>query len=304
MRVIEYIKTPRHILFGIFRRYGCFIKNDRRYLEWFWYLKFGKKLDLDNPRTYNEKLQWLKLYDRREEYTRMVDKIDAKEFVSSVIGEKYVIPTLGKWNSVEEIDWESLPQQFVIKATCDSGGVVVCKNKSELDISAAKRKLSSSWGKSYFKYNREYPYRNVIPRIIADEYIEDESGYELKDYKFFCFDGEPKCLFVASDRMNKGEETKFDFYDLDWNHIPVVNGHPNNPKGIMKPKNFEEMLEIARKLSAGIPHVRVDLYNCNGRIYFGEMTFFHWSGTVAFEPDDLDYKMGEWLHLPKIKETI
>ena len=165
----------------------------------------------------------------------------------------------------------------------------------------AKEKLKHGWGKNYYRFNKEYPYKDVKPRIIAEQYMEDESGYELKDYKFFCFDGEPKCLFVATDRGNKNEETKFDFYDMEFNHLPFLNGHPNADKLPVKPKNFDEMSEVARKLSKGFCHVRVDLYNVNGRIYFGELTFFHWSGMTPFEPIDWEYRMGKYIKLPTQK---
>lgn len=268
------------------------------------YLKYvfkhcvGYPLNLDNPQTFNEKIQWLKLNNRKPEYTDMVDKIDAKKYVESLIGSEYIIPTIGTWDSVDEIGWDSLPNQFVMKCSHDSGGIIVCKDKSKLNIEEARRKLTDGWVSNYYKYYKEYPYREVKPRLIAEEYMEDESGYELKDYKIFCFDGEPKFLFVATDRQKKGEEVKFDFFDLEWNHIPVRNGHENAKSPIPKPKNFELMLELARKLSKGKTHVRVDLYNCNGKIYFGELTFFHFSGLTSFVPQEWDYKFGEYFNLP------
>lgn len=276
--------------------YSAIFLSDEYYLKLLFYHRLGYKLNLNNPQTFNEKLQWLKLNDQREEYSTMVDKIEAKKYVASIIGEKYIIPTLGIWDNVNEIEWDSLPNQFVIKSSDDSGGVIVCKDKTTLDIEKARKKLQRK--NNYFKYNKEYPYRNLKHRIIAEEYLEDESKYELKDYKIFCFNGEPRLLFVATDRLKKGEETKFDFFDLEWNHLPFTNGHPNNPNPIKKPTNFDEMLCIARKLSVGIPQVRIDLYNCNGKIYFGEITFFHWGGTMAFKPKEWDYKLGEMIHLP------
>lgn len=270
--------------------------------KWYLFFRFKNRVGywphLNHPRTFNEKLQWLKLNDRHAEYTQMVDKIDAKKYVASIIGDKYIIPTLGVWNSVDEIEWDKLPNQFVIKVSSDSGGIVVCKDKQTLDIEKAKEKLTNGWGKNYYVHNKEYPYRDLTPRIIAEEYKEDESGYELRDYKIFCFNGEPKILFVASDRQKAGEDTKFDFFDLNWNHLPFTNGHPNSKEHIAKPKNFEEMLEIAKKLSVGIPQVRIDLYNCNGQIYFGEITFFHWSGMTAFDPIEWDFKLGKMIKLP------
>ncbi len=272
------------------------ILSDRKYLEWKFKRCVGYPLNLDNPRTYNEKLQWLKLNNIHPEYSKLVDKIEAKQYVASVVGSRYIIPTISVWDDVSEIEWEKLPEQFVIKVSNDSGGIVVCKDKATLDIAEATSKLSKNLRRSYYKYNKEYPYRYVTPRILAEEYKEDESG-GLLDYKIFCFDGEPKLLFVASDRQSRTEETKFDFFDLEWNHLPIINGHPNSGKTIEKPENFIEMLEIASKLSKGMRHVRVDLYNIGGQVYFGEMTFFHWSGLVPIQPYEWDVKMGDYLIL-------
>lgn len=274
------------------------VLSDETYLKMQFHARVGYWPNIKKPKSYNEKLQWLKLNYQDPKYSKMVDKVDAKEYVASIIGDEYIIPTLGIWNNVDEIDWESLPNQFVIKVTSDSGGIVVCKDKTTLNIEQAKAKLLKGWGKNYYQYNKEYPYRDLTPRIIAEAYMEDESGYELKDYKIFCFDGDPKYLFVASDRQKKNEETKFDFFDLEWNHIPVRNGHPNSSAEIKKPTNFDQMIDIARKLSQGMPHVRVDLYNVSGKIYFGELTFFHWSGMTPYEPLEWDYKFGELINLP------
>ena len=264
-------------------------------------MRFHHKLNLKNPQTYNEKLQWLKLYDRHEEYTQMVDKYEAKKYVASIIGDEYIIPTLGVYDSFDEIDFHELPNQFVLKCTHNSGGIIICKDKQTLDIKKS-RKLMNKWmKKNPFWSNREYPYKNVKPRIIAEQYMEDESGYELKDYKFFCFDGEVKYIFVATDRGKEDEETKFDFFDMDWNHLPFTNGHPNNPEPIKKPENFEKMKDLASELSKGIPHVRVDLYNIRGSIYFGELTFFHWSGLTPFVPEEWDYLFGNCIHLPQTR---
>lgn len=213
---------------------------DELFLRLKFYFVMGEKLDLEHPKTFNQKLQWLKLHDKHAEYTMMVDKIEAKKYVASIIGDEYIIPTLGVYDSVEEIDFEKLPNQFVLKCSHDSGGVVVCKDKATLDKTKALKKLKKGL-KTNFNYDtREYPYKNVKPRIIAEEYMEDESGYELKDYKIFCFDGEPKMSFVASDRQKEGEDTKFDFYDLDWNRIPVTNGHPSSKHGIPTPPQLQE----------------------------------------------------------------
>lgn len=289
------IRFPKLIVYFLLDRI-VYILPDKLYLQLKFRLHVGYWPNLRNPKSYNEKLQWLKLYDYHEEYTQMVDKIAAKDYVVSKIGDNYVIPTLGIYDSVEDIDWNRLPNKFVVKSANDSGGVVVCKDKNTLDIEAAKDKLKKLGGRDYTIYSKEYPYKNVPHRFLAEQYMEDESGFELKDYKIFCFDGEPKFLFVATGRQ--ANDTRFDFYDTEFNHLDVLNGHDNADEWPVKPQNFDEMLEVACKLSKGIPHVRVDLYNINGNIYFGELTFFHWSGMVPFEPIEWDYKFGEYLKLP------
>lgn len=273
--------------------------DDRRYLEKLYRATFGKELNLENPQTFNEKLQWLKLYDRKPIYTTMVDKYAAKEYVADKIGEEYIIPTLGVWDKFDDIDFDALPDQFVLKCTHDSGGLAICRNKKTFDIAAARKKINRCLKRNYYYTFREWPYKNVKPRIIAEKYMVDESGYELKDYKIFCFDGQPKIMFIATDRANPEEETKFDFFDMEFNHLPFQNGHPNAKKSIMQPKGFKKMKELAAKLSAGIPQVRVDFYDIDGKVYFGELTFSHWSGFVPFDPEEWDYKLGAWIDLPQ-----
>lgn len=282
------------LLYKVARLY----KSDEKYLKILFKLRIGKELNLDTPQTFSEKLQWLKLYNRKPEHTQMVDKVEAKKYVANLIGEEYIIPTLGVYDSVDEIDFDKLPNQFVLKCTHDSGGVVICSDKNKLNIIEAKKKLSQGLRCNYYYQNREYPYKNVKPRIIAEQYMVDESGYELKDYKFFCFNGEPKALFIATDRGSATEETKFDFFDMNFKHLPFTNGHPNSTKPINKPIGFDKMKELAAKLSQGEPHLRVDFYDINGQIYFGELTFFHWSGMMPFEPEEWDYTFGEWIKLP------
>lgn len=290
------VKRPTDIGIVLWEHCAPFV-TDKLFLKVKFRLWMGYWMDFDNPKTYNEKLQWLKLNDIHPEYTDMVDKVTAKDYVAKIIGDKYIIPTLGVWDNVEDIEWDKLPKQFVVKSASDSGGVVVCKDKSKLDIEAAKVKLKGLGTRDYTKTSKEYPYKNVPHRFVAEEYMEDESGFELKDYKIFCFNGEAKFLFVATGRQNN--DCRFDFYDTEFNHLPVLNGHANADVWPTKPENFEEMLEVAGILSQGIPHVRVDLYNINGKIYFGELTFFHWSGIVPFEPFEWDEKFGEYLKLPR-----
>jgi len=297
-KIIKALTHPRYACLLLLHRLAPLIKDDEKYVKWNFYLAMGKKLNLENPQTFNEKLQWLKLYDRRPEYTKLVDKYEVKQYIKEKLGEKYVIPTLGVWDTFDEIDFSTLPNQFVLKCTHDSGGLVICKDKSTLDVAAARKKINRCLKRNYYYGTREYPYKEVKPRIIAEKFMVDESGVELKDYKFFCFNGDPRFLFVATDRQKDGEETKFDFFDTKWKHLPFTNGHPNNPEEPSKPENLEEMLRISKLLSQEIPHVRVDLYDINGKIYFGELTFFHWSGLIPFNPETWDEKFGEMISLP------
>lgn len=286
-------KVVKRLAIGIGR-----LIPDKIYLNIRYKKVFKRYINWDDPKSYTEKLQWLKIYDRKQIYTTMVDKYDVKQFVADKIGKQYIIPTLGVWDEVEKINFDELPNQFVLKCTHDSGGLVICTNKSILDIDATKKKLANRLKHNFFWGAREWPYKDVKPRIIAEKYMVDESGYELKDYKFFCFDGVPKALFIASDRQLDGEDTKFDFFDMDFKHLPVINGHPNANHCIKCPESFEKMKELASILSKGIPQLRVDFYDINGHIFFGELTFFHHSGFETFEPEYWDYKFGEWIKLP------
>ena len=257
----------------------------------------GCRLDLKNPKTYNEKLQWLKLYDRNPLYHNLVDKNEVKKYVEKMIGKQYVIPTLGEWDQPEDIDYNALPNQFVLKCTHDSGSIVICKDKKSFDRDKANSDLNKHLRKSLYWYGREWPYKGLIPRIIAEPYLEDSTG-QLKDYKFFSFNGVLKVMFIASDRQLDNKPTTFDFYDMDFNHLDIIQGHPNSTSLLERPTNFELMKELAIKLSQNIPHVRVDFYEVNGKVYFGELTFFHFNGTVPFEPSEWDMKFGRWLELP------
>ena len=295
MNLWKLLRDPRRILFVYGIRGGFRFLNDAAYVKLLYWCSIRKKLDLENPKTFNEKLQWLKLYDRKPEYTRMVDKYEAKRYVAEKIGEEYIIPTLGVWDRFEDIDFDSLPDQFVLKCTHDSGGLVIVKDKAKLDKKAAKKKIEKSLRRNYYYCGREWPYQNVKPRIIAEAFMVDESGTDLKDYKFFTFNGKAKMLFVATDRA---VDTRFDFFDMDFRHLPILNGHENATKKIEKPKSFAQMKELAETLSAGMPQIRVDFYDVNGQIYFGEMTFFHWSGFTPFEPEEWDLTLGNWIALP------
>ena len=299
MGIKNYLKKPSSFVFPLAVRGFFSWMSDEHYLKMIYKINMHKKLNLDDPQTFNEKLQWLKIHDHNPMYTTMVDKCDAKEYVSNIIGNEYIIKTLGVWNRFEDIDFSTLPDQFVLKSTHDSGGVVIVHDKKNMDLKKAKHTLKKSLKKKFYLLGREWPYKNVKPRIIAEEYMEDTESKELRDYKFFTFNGKVKALFIASERQKEGEETKFDFFDENGNHLPIKNGHPNAEVMPDLPKNFEKMKELSEKLSKGIPHLRVDFYEVNGKPYFGELTFSHWSGLVPFDPEEWDKKFGDWIELPK-----
>lgn len=262
--------------------------------------EMGYSLNLRSPKTFDEKLQWLKLYNRNPLYTALVDKYAVKQWVAEKIGAEYVIPTLGVWDHFEDIDFSKLPNQFVLKCTHDSGGLVICKDKGLFDISAAHTKLQKSLKKNFYYQSREWPYKNVPPRIIAERYMEDTQDEELRDYKFYTFNGVPKFLLLATNRQSGTCPLSFDYYDMDFNHLPLTNHwHPNNelnpPK---KPKNFEKMIHLAHVLAEGIPHVRVDFYDVDGQVYFGEMTFFDQGGFLKLHPESWETEWGDLIKLP------
>lgn len=281
-------------------KYALRFLPDRAYIQLYYFAQFKRFCNLHNPKTYNEKLNWLKLHDRNPAYPKLVDKYEAKEQVAQIIGEEYIIPTLGVWDSFDEIDFDSLPDQFVLKCTHDSEGVVVVRDKKSLDLPAAREKLTHALSQNFYYMGREWPYKHLKPRIIAEKYMEDHVDGELRDYKFFCFDGEPKAMFIASDRTEHG--VFFDYFDLDFNHLDIRQKYPNAAKSIRKPDHFEQMIELSRKLTKGFPHVRADFYEVDGKLYFGEMTFYHFSGFMPFQPEKWDKIFGEWLKLPKGKK--
>lgn len=303
MNLKQYIKNPKKIVIRICEETKIlFMLPDDKYLKIIYRLHFGKKLDLNNPQTYNEKLQWLKLYNRKDIYTKIVDKYKVKEYVSDRIGEEYVIPSLGIWKSFDEIEFDKLPNQFVLKCTHDSGGLFIVKDKNNFNKKKAKRKIEKSMKRDFYKYSREWPYKNVERRIIAEEYMEDDENKELRDYKFFVFDGKVKLMYVASNRQGKGD-TYFDYFDVNYNHLDLDQGHLHSPVVPQKPKNFDEMIKLSEKLGRDFLHVRVDFYEVNGKTYFGEMTFYSFAGVCPFNPEEWDYKLGEYIELPgKIEE--
>lgn len=261
-------------------------------------MRIGKKLKLKHPITYTEKLQWLKLYDRKPVYTDMVDKYKAKYVISEKVGEKYVVPTLGVWDTFDDVDFEKLPEKFVLKCTHDSGSILVCDDKARLDYGKAKKHFEFHLNNDEYVLGREWPYKNVRRRIIAEPLLLQKDvgeGSTIKDYKFFCFGGEPRIMYISNDR---GDDPKTDFFDMDFNHLPIRMKDPNSSVPPVKPNCFEEMKMVAQKLSEGIPHLRVDFYVVDDKPYVGEMTFFHNSGFTSIYPDEWNKKLGEWIELP------
>lgn len=349
-----------------------FLIPDKPYLQLMYWLNMGKKLDLKNPKTFNEKLQWLKLYNHNPAYTVMVDKVKAKEYVAKLIGEEHIIPTLGVWDDPDDIDFDALPNQFVLKCNHNSGtGMCICRDKSKLDIEKVKAELRKGLKENYFMRWREWPYKNVPRKILAEKFMVDTEQNketitkgkleELNDYKIFCFNGEPKVLFVASDRANKvcfdyydmdlkhldlkqggdnyhgerytitlnmekkkeevteltdykwfcfngepfmmyvshdnAEHATTDFFDMNYNRLPLRMKDPNSDNPPAKPKEFEEMREYAKVLSRHIPFLRVDFYVISHKVYFGELTFFHNAGFCKVKPDKWNIKLGKLVKL-------
>lgn len=283
----------------------CYDKwDDRKYLEKKYRAITGQRLNIDNPKTYNEKLQWLKINDRKDIYTTMVDKYLVKEYVSSIIGSKYIIPTLGVWDKFEDIEFDRLPEQFVLKCTHDSGGLAIVKDKEKYDFVKAKLKIEKSLKHNFFFYGREWPYKNVKPRIIAEEFMvkkqsdnaspQGQQNGVLNDYKFYTFNGKVKLCMINTDR---GINTCADYFDSEFNWLDFTWGYPHAAIKPEKPKQFEEMIALAEKLAKGTIELRVDFYIVDERIYFGELTFFDGSGFDLIEPHNWDLKLGDLIDL-------
>ncbi len=271
--------------------------SDKQYIKLTYRIAFGRKLNLDNPQAFTEKINWYKLNWRDPLAKKCADKYEVREYVKDTVGDKYLNNIFGLWNSADEIDFSSLPRKFVLKPTNGSGDVLICEDKSCFDWESGKKILKQYSRRHFSGKTKEWAYYDLPYRILGERYIESYDENQIKDYKFFCFDGEPKFLFVASERGT--EHLKFDFFDMDWNWIPVTNGHEHNPN-LKKPELFDEMADVARKLSAAFPHVRVDLYEEEGRVFFGELTFYHLGGFTKFEPDSWDYEFGKYFDISKI----
>ena len=281
---------------------GVFNKlNDKSYLQLLYWSRLAKKLDLKNPKSFNEKLQWLKLNYRKDEFVKMVDKYEVREYVRKKIGDEYLVPLIGVYETFDDIKFDKLPEQFVIKCTHDSGGYVICDDKSKLDILRTRKKINELLKINYYYSGREWPYKNVKPRIIIEKYLSDDSDKELKDYRFFCFNGEPKFITVDFSITDKSK-TRRNLYDLQWNLMDEEITYPRETsKAVARPEKLETLIQLSEKLAAGLPHVRIDFYSISGKIYFGEITFYHQTGMGIILPEEFNVKMGGWIALDNIK---
>ena len=285
----------------ILHRFDRLIKNDALYLKIEYYFQTGRRLNLNNPKSYNEKLQWLKIHDRKPEYTQMVDKAGVKDYIAKTIGEQYVIPTLGVWKHFDEIDFTTLPEKFVLKCTHDSGGLVICKDKKTLDKVSAKKKIKKCLKKNYFYGTREWPYKDVEPRIIAEPLLEQANGDEICDYKVMCFNGKAKLIELHMNRHS--DHHTQDFYDVNWQKTEISQGKGYGGCSdieVPKPSCLDKMLRLSETLTKDMAHCRVDWYVVNGHLFFGELTFFDGSGYVLFDDDKYDLLLGSWIHLENI----
>ncbi|MDD6232080.1 MAG: ATP-grasp fold amidoligase family protein [Frisingicoccus sp.] len=292
-----FVNNPWRIFYNLNKRKISHIIPDKIMLQLLYRAKMGKKLNLKNPVTFNEKLQWLKLYDHNPEYIKFVDKYEVRNYIAEKIGEEYLVPLLGVWDNVNDIDFDLLPNQFVLKCTHDSGSVIICKDKARFDVQKAKGKLQKAMETNFYWLYREWPYKNVKPRVVAEQYLEDNESEELSDYKIMCFNGKQKCTFTCTNRFS-GTGLNVTFFDTEWNRLPFERHYKADLKVIKKPKSYAEMVELAEKLSENIPFSRIDFYKTNNKIYFGEITLYPGSGFEEFEPVNWDTTLGSWIKLP------
>ena len=298
------LKNPLHIVSAYMTHHADWFPDDEKYIKCKYFCMIHRCPDLKNPKTFNEKLNWLKLHDRNPLYTKLADKYEVKQFVADAIGSEYVVTCYGTWDSFEDIDWDKLPDKFVLKTTHASMGAIICSDKNTFDKVAAEKIITNSLNNHYFLADREWPYKDIKPRVIADQLLEGgahgvgNAGI-LSDYKFWCFNGEPKVMYMTV----KSSQVFENFYDMDFKPVSINHGFPRNVPEFCKPKNFEKMVELAGKLAkiSQTVHVRVDFFNVDGKIYFGEFTLYDWSGFRPFKPERLDEEIGSWIILPDTK---
>lgn len=296
----RYAKDPYYALGNDMIKKCPHLMSDKFYLSVLWKMVMGYELDWNHPKTFNEKLQWLKLHDRNPLYTTLVDKYRVKQWVAERIGEQYVIPTLAVYNSVDEINLNELPDKFVLKCNHDSGSVVICKDKADFDLDAAKQKLGAALKKNFYWEAREWPYKNVKRCVFAEQYMADSFESEvLTDYKFFTFEGNPKVIQVDYDRF---KWHKRNLYDTAWKYIEAGIQYPSDPDHVIdKPRALDEMLGLCQEIGKKFKQIRIDLYLVDNKVYFGELTFFHGGGFEHFRPEEFGLQMGEYVQLSENK---
>lgn len=298
-KIFRGIKSPRAIIGYFLKRNALHWSNDQKYLAMRWWAEMGYCMDWNNPKTYNEKLQWLKVHDHNPLYTTLVDKVKVKEYISKIIGEEHIIPTIGVWDNANDIDFEKLPKSFVLKCNHNSGGgMCICKDKSKIDQEKIRDGLARGLKSNYYIVSREWPYKDVPPRILAEKYMSNGDGRALNDYKVMCFDGVVKLIELHQNRFTS-QHTQ-DFYDREWRKTSITQGSSffdSSEKDTPRPECFDQMIEYSEMLTKGMPHCRVDWYVINGTLYFGEMTFYDGSGFEKFDSEEDDALIGSWINL-------
>lgn len=298
-RALDYLFHPVKIIIALSSRGYLRFISDEQYIKIMYKQNIGYTLDIDNPQTFNEKIQWLKLHDRNPLHINMVDKYLAKQEVAAIIGEKYIVPTLGVWENIDSVDFDNLPDQFVLKCTHDSGGLVVVKNKHSINMAQVKNKLQKCLKRNFYYLSREWPYKHIKPRIIAEEYLDDGKNSVPEDYKIYCMNGKPRYIVIFHNRFNNNRELSESVYDINWNKQNFsFDKHFKIEESVSeKPECLEEMLELAEKLCKDLCQVRVDFYIVNNKIYFGEITYYTASGLMPMIPPEMDSVIGDMFDL-------
>lgn len=296
--ILYYIKNGKARKIKLLHTVGSHL-NDVTYSKLLYRISVGRHLNLKKPQTYTEKLQWLKLNDRRPEYTMMQDKYAVREYVANTIGNEYLIPLLGLWKDANDIDFQTLPDQFVLKCNHDCGSVIICRDKSQFNFDKAKERLNTCLSKNYYDSAREWAYKDIKPLILAEKYMSTYNEKTLTDYKFFCFSGKAKMLYVGTGEPHTDQQ-RIDYFDVEFNHLPIKRGSiPNANKTIEKPEGFEKLIPLVERIANNIPFIRVDFYIVDGHPYFGEIAFYPSAGLAEFSPYEWEERIGSWIQLPK-----
>lgn len=293
-KILQALKEPKYAFQYLIHKGNFKNMSDEKYLKMMFKHMVGYELNLENPKTFNEKLQWLKLYDRNPLYTKLVDKYEVRKYVAEIIGEEYLIPLIGVWDKFEDIDFSKLPNKFVLKCAHDSGSVFICTDKSKFDIEEVKVKINKALKRNYYYLHREWPYKNVKPKIVCEEFISDKD-ITPDDYKAMCFNGKVKFIGVHIDRFGNH---CLDNYDREWNKTTIAKDGQMSDFVYDKPKQFENMIQLSEKLASIMCHVRIDWFIVKDRLYFGEITLYESAGFDHFDNEEDDYLLGSWIKLP------